>query len=70
MDLEKIEDKEMDLQEAKKAYLKKNGWKYSSNYPGAFWLWENTTKGFKGCSTQTALSIQGSIDRYLEYTQG
>lgn len=32
-------DKEQELEDEKEAFLRKAGWKHTSNTPGAFWVW-------------------------------
>ena len=59
--IEELEYKIEDIGYEINDYLKKKGWKYSSSYPGSYWLWSNAD--FKGVSRDIAIQMQKHADQ-------
>ena len=67
--LQKIESDREDLEFIEDAYLRKKGWRHSSSYPGAFWLWEvrHEEDHYNGVSKNIAVAMQSHWDDLEAY---
>ena len=79
-DIDKIQDLENAIIIAKHAYLQKNGWEYSSSYPGSYWLWRKEIpesghekiKWFSGIyvlNLDNAIRMQRAIDNWFSKSE-
>lgn len=50
------------LEQTENAFLEKNGWKYTCNHPGAYWLWGKKINGKDYiCNKSMALALQSGL---------
>jgi len=52
-----IENAEFALEMARKEYLQRFGWKYTSNTPGSYWLWERTMEDGRVFVADTSMAM-------------
>jgi hypothetical protein len=62
--LQEIEGKREEVERDGNNFLRRQGWEYSSDYPGSFWLWSKRLPGGRlVCVNQsTALNIEENLD--------
>lgn len=58
-----IDDKCQEIESLRSQFLRQQGWKESSQHPGAIWLWEKTLDDGRHycCGESTAMHIEEQI---------